>query len=283
MIKLVLEVCFMACFCHLGNDCAYTVGLHIGGDIQTFAKMMTDKAIEIGVTDTSFANPHGLDNDEHYTSALSMALITRYALNNKYINEVVGTQSATINFGSFTKTLNNTNALLRTYEFADGVKTGFTNGANRCLAASATKNGSRYIAIILGAETTEKRFAEAKEILEACFDKYESRDISNYLNFYINIPVTKGNIPYYERTYNDTLKLPLTDEEYEKIYVKQNIIQNIEAPLDIATDIGDITVLIDDEVIYYKKLYLDENIYKKQVIDYIHEGLKDLFSPRPKI
>ena len=245
--------------------------------------MMTDKAIEIGVTDTSFANPHGLDNDEHYTSALSMALITRYALNNKYINEVVGTQSATINFGSFTKTLNNTNALLRTYEFADGVKTGFTNGANRCLAASATKNGSRYIAIILGAETTEKRFAEAKEILEACFDKYESRDISNYLNFYINIPVTKGNIPYYERTYNDTLKLPLTDEEYEKIYVKQNVIQNIEAPLDIGTDIGDITVLIDDEVIYYKKLYLDENIYKKQVIDYIHEGLKDLFSPRPKI
>lgn len=273
----------MACYYHHGNDCAYTVGIHLGGNIPNFAKMMTDKALELGITDTSFANPHGLDDENHYTSALSMALITRYALNNKYINEAVNTRQATINFGSFSKTLNNTNALLKSYEYADGVKTGFTNGANRCLVASATKNNSRYIAVILGAETTEKRFGETKEILEACFDRYKKRDISKYLNFYINIPITKGNIDFYERSYSDSLELPLTDEEFEKIYIKQNVISNIGAPLDIGTSIGDIKVLIDDEIIYSKDLYLEENIYKKEIMDYIHEGLKNMFLPKSKI
>ena len=118
--------------------------MHIGGNIENFANMMNMKVKSMGITDTSFVNPHGLDNENHYTSAKSMALIARYALKNKYINEIVNTKTATVNFGSFTKTLTNTNALLRTYEKADGVKTGFTNGANRCLVASATENDRRY-------------------------------------------------------------------------------------------------------------------------------------------
>lgn len=78
-----------------------------------------------------------------------MAEITKYAIKNKYINEAMRTKTATINFGSFSKLLTNTNALLRTYEYADGGKTGFTNGANRCLVVTATKNDNRYIAVVL--------------------------------------------------------------------------------------------------------------------------------------
>lgn len=263
-----------------GNDCAYTVGIHLGGSVENFAKMMTNKALEMGIKDTSFANAHGLDAETHYTTALSMAMITRYALHNKYINEAVSTKQATIDLGSYTKTLNNTNALLRTYEYADGVKTGFTNGANRCLVASATKDGSRYIAVILGAETSQKRFNDARSILDACFDKYKKRDISKYLNFYINIPTTKGNIKYYERSYQEKFDIPLTDEEYDKIYINQSNIENIVAPLDIGTKIGDIEVLIDDEVIYSKELFLEENIYKMGILDYINEGLKNMFSSK---
>lgn len=266
-----------------GNDCAYTTAIHLGGDIANFATMMTKKAKEMGITDTQFANPHGLDDDNHYTSALSMAIITRYALNNRYINEAVQTKQETINFGSFTKTLTNTNALLRTYESADGVKTGFTNGANRCLAASATIDGSRYIAIILGAETSNIRFAEAKNILEACFERYQKKDISKYLNFYINIPVIKGNLDYYERRYSDTLSLPLTEEEYEKIYIKQDTIPTIYAPMQVGTKIGEIKVYIEDEIIYEKELFLEEPISKKGIFDYITDGLGNFFLETPKI
>ena len=240
--------------------------------------MMIKKAREIGVFDTSFANPHGLDNVDHYSSAKSMALIARYALNNKYINEAVKTKSATINFGSFSKLLNNTNALLRTYDKADGVKTGFTNGANRCLIASATENDRRFIAVVLGAETTNIRFSAAKELLEESFKKYKYIDISNYLNFYINIPIEKGKIPNYERSFSDHLTLPLSDGEYEKIIVRQWCIENIKTPLNAGKKIASISVMLEDEVLYQKDFFLEENIYKKDFKDYIKDGIKNIFN-----
>lgn len=272
------EAYFMECYFLHGNDCALTAGIHIGGNVESFAKMMNNKAKELGLNDTSFANPHGLDNENHYTSAKSLALLTKYALQNKYINEAVNTNSETINFGSFSKTLNNTNSLLRTYDKADGVKTGFTNGANRCLVASASNETNRYIAVILGAETSKIRFDSAKEILEKCFERYTQTDISNYLNFYINIPIIKGNIKSYERKISDNLSLPLTQEEYDKIYVKQDIIEKIDAPLMQGEKIGKITVLIDDEIIYEKEIFLEENIYKKDMFDYMKDGLSNMFT-----
>lgn len=266
-----------------GNDCAYTVAIHIGGTIENFANMMTEKAQEIGAKDTSFANPHGLDNENHYTTAKSLAIITRYALNNKYINEVVNTKSATINFGSFSKLLTNTNALLKTYEKADGVKTGFTNGANRCLVASATDDNRRFIAVVLGADTTNIRFLAAKDLLEKSFERYKLMDISDYLKHYINIPVIKGNISNYERTFLDNLSIPLTSEEYEDIYVKQDIIEKIDAPMNAGTKLGNIKVMLEDEILYEKDIYLDENIKKKDMLDYIKEGIKNIFKPLPII
>lgn len=266
-----------------GNDCAYTVGLYLGGTIENFATMMTNKAKELGLSDTSFANPHGLDNENHYTSAVSMAKIMRYALKNKYINEAVHTTSATINFGSFSKLLKNTNALLRTYSKADGGKTGFTNGANRCLVVSASESDDRYIAVILGAETTIDRFGNAKTILEESFKKYEKKDISKYLNFYIKVPVIKGNIEYFEKSISDSMSLPLTQEEYDSIYVKQDVIPDIVAPIDLGTKIAKIEVYIEDELIYEKEVFLEENIYKKNMLDYINQGLKNMFKESSKI
>ena len=221
----------------------------------------------------------GLDEETHFSTAYDMALITRYALNNKYINEAVKTINKTVNFGSFTKNLNNTNALLRTYEYADGVKTGFTNGANKCLIASATKNKARYIAVILGAENTKIRFSDAKTILEESFNRYKNRDISSLLNFYINIPVHKGNISTYERKIQDSMTIPLTDEEYEKIYIKQELITKIEPPMKAGEKLGNIYAYIGDEKIYEKEIYLEEDITKKKVMDYFIDGIENMFKP----
>lgn len=262
-----------------GNDCAYTVGEHIGGSIENYGVMATKKAHEIGAINTNIANPHGLDDPSHYSTAYDMALITRYALKNKYINEAVSTKDKTVNFGSFSKNLNNTNALLRTYEYADGVKTGFTNGANRCLIASATKDNARYIAVVLGAETTKIRFNNAKTLLEECFNRYETKDISPLLKFYINIPVYKGNIATYERKIQDNMIIPLTDEEYEKIYIKQELITEIKPPMKKGEKIGTIYAYIGDEKIYEKEIYLEEDITQKTVLDYFIDGIKNMFVP----
>lgn len=260
-----------------GNDCAYTVAIHLGGTIENFAKMMNDKAKVLGLTSTNFVNPHGLDNENHYTTAKEMAYLTRYALKNPYIDEAVKTKSITINFGSFTKTLNNTNSLLRTYEKADGVKTGFTNGAERCLVSSATDNDRRYICVVLGATTTKIRFNTSKLLLEETFKKYKTMDISNYLKFYININVVKGKIPSYEESINDNMSYPLTNEEYDSIYIKQDIVQSLEAPVAAGTKIGKVEVYLENEKLYEKEIFLKENIYKKNIMDYINEALSNMF------
>ena len=260
-----------------GNDCAYTVAIHLGGTIENFARMMNNKAKDIGLENTHFANPHGLDNDEHYTTAKEMALITKYAIQNKNISEAMNTRSTTINFGSFSKLLNNTNALLKTYEYADGGKTGFTNNANRCLVATATKNDLRLIAVVLGAETTQIRFNSAKELLEASFARYKKMDVSKNLNFYVSVPVIKGSIDKYERKFIDNLTLPLADEEYENITIKQDIVQSINAPVMIGEYLGKIEAYIEDEKIYELEIRADQNIYKKTFLDYLKEEFKVCF------
>ena len=108
-------------------------------------------------------------------------------------------------------------------------------------------------------------------------------DISDYLKHYINIPVIKGNISNYERTFLDNLSIPLTSEEYEDIYVKQDIIEKIDAPMNAGTKLGNIKVMLEDEILYEKDIYLDENIKKKDMLDYIKEGIKNIFKPLPII
>lgn len=261
-----------------GNDAALAIAYHIGGNIENFATMMNRKAQMLGLEDTQFKNPHGLDTDGHYTSAHSLALLTRYALSYDKIKEVVATNEKVVNFGSFNKTLRNTNSLLRTYSKADGVKTGFTNGANRCLVASASQDDLKLIAVVLGSETSQARFNDAVTILEDTFNKYKLYDISNFLNIYVNIPVIKGNIKNYVKTYTDTKKVALTDEEYSKIYVSQNFIDKIEAPLSKGTYIGTYTVSLGDETLYTKDIYLEEDIVKLTPIDYLISILKNMFN-----
>ena len=261
-----------------GNDCAMAIGYHIGGSIENFAAMMNKKAKEIGLEDTNFENPHGLDSENHYTSAYSMALISRYALSYKKIRDVAATKEATVNLGSFTKQLINTNSLLRTYDKADGGKTGFTNGANRCLVASASENNLKLIAVVLGSETSSMRFNDAKAILEDTFSKYKLYDISNFLNIYINIPIVKGTNINYIDTFKDTKKIALTEDEYSKIYVSENFIDKIQAPMNAGTYIGTYTVSIEDEILYTKDFYLQHDILKKTPFDYFIYNIKNMFS-----
>ena len=108
-------------------------------------------------------------------------------------------------------------------------------------------------------------------------------DISKYLNFYINIPIIKGNKDFYERQFSDSLILPLTKQEYEDIYIKQDTIPKIEAPMEAGTYVGKIQVVLGDEILYEKSFYLEEDIYKKTVKDYILEGIHNLFRPTQKI
>lgn len=266
-----------------GNDCAVAIAYHIGGNIENFASLMNKKAQEMGLKNTNFVNPHGLDSDEHYTTPYEMALIAKYARQYDIIRTAVSTNEATVTFGNRTVNLHNTNRLLRTYSKATGMKTGFTNGANRCLVASASQDKLNLIAVVLGSETSDIRFNDTQNILEETFNNYKYYDISSFLNIYIDIPIIKGKQERYIKSYSEEKFEALTEEEYSKIYVSQNIIPKIDAPMYKGTYLGNYTVSIDDEILYSKDLYLEEDLLKKSPFDYFINIISSMFNSLEEI
>ena len=118
---------------------------------------MNKKTQELGLTNTNFITPHGLDEKDHYTTAYELAIISDYALKNKTFAKIVSTKTYEININGHTKSLSNTNELLGNLNGVDGIKTGFTNGAGRCLVTSTTRNGHQIICVVLGSDTKKIR------------------------------------------------------------------------------------------------------------------------------
>lgn len=119
--------------------------------------MMNEKAKELSLKNTHFVTPHGLDETEHYTTAYELAKITDYALKNEKFRKIVNTKTTTISINGVPKEISNTNELLGNLNGVDGVKTGFTNNAGRCLVTSTSRNGHQIICVVLGADTKKIR------------------------------------------------------------------------------------------------------------------------------
>lgn len=260
-----------------GNDCAVAIAEHVGGNLEKFVDMMNKKAYEIGAKDTHCTNPHGLDTEDNYSTAYDLALITCYAKTNETLSKILGIESTTMTFGKAQKYLANTNRLLFTYEYCDGGKTGFTNGANRCLVATAKKEDLKVVAVVLGAVTTDIRFSEAKELLKYGIENYKMTDVSNSINWYIDIPVYKGNIYSYVKKFNFNQMIPLKEGELEQIYISQSIVPSLHAPVSRGTYLGKLELYIENEKLYNKDIYLEEEIKKNSVLDYMLKGLKGIF------
>lgn len=155
-----------------GNDAAVAIAEHIGGDVDTFCRMMTERARELGCTQTVFINPHGLPVQGHQTTAYELALIAREAMNHSLFREIVSTRRASIPWEgrSYHRILNNKNRLLTDYEGATGIKTGYTKAAGRCLVFGAQRNGMEVIGVVL---CCGDWFEEAARLMDLGFAKYE--------------------------------------------------------------------------------------------------------------
>ncbi len=132
-----------------GNDAANTVAMSICGSTQKFAELMNNKAAELGLKNTHFVTPSGLDADGHYTTAYDLALLASFALENEYFKQVAATKSILLNYGGSSQYLSNHNKLLKIYDGAVGVKTGYTSKAGRCLVSAAERDGIMIIAVTL--------------------------------------------------------------------------------------------------------------------------------------
>jgi D-alanyl-D-alanine carboxypeptidase (penicillin-binding protein 5/6) len=152
--KLTLEELLYGLMLRSGNDAAVAIAYHVGGSLPGFVYMMNEKADLIGMTHTNFTNPHGLDESNmHYSTAEDMVKLSAYALKNPVFQQIVATKVKNISWEgeNWDRRLQNKNKMLHLYKGADGVKTGYTKLAKRCLASSATRDGRQLAAITLNA------------------------------------------------------------------------------------------------------------------------------------
>jgi serine-type D-Ala-D-Ala carboxypeptidase (penicillin-binding protein 5/6) len=161
------------------NDAAYTLAVHVGGSISGFADLMNDKAASLGMLDTHYVNPHGLDAKGHYTSAADLALLARTAMANADFRRMVRQRSVSVPGPDGEKRVfESTDSLLRSgYEGLEGIKTGFTNDAGYCLVSAAKRNGVELFGVILGASSDAARFTQTSTLLDWGFKHYRRVEV----------------------------------------------------------------------------------------------------------
>lgn len=265
-----------------GNDAAVALAEYIGGSIPEFANLMNQKAEELGLVNTHFETPHGLDSEEHYTTAYELAILTDYALNNKVFAEIVKTKSCNININGQLRTINNTNELLGNLNGVYGVKTGFTNGAGRCLVTSIKRGDLDVICIVLGADTKKIRTVDSINLIEYTFNNFENIDIKTKIEEEFNnwkninegrISIEKGikNSINVELEEYDLKNYPIKKNTENRIQVEVNANLDLIAPVEVNTKIGEVTVYYDNHIILKISILTAEEVNKKGIIDYILE------------
>lgn len=241
---------------------------------------MNKKAEELGLSNTHFITPHGLDETEHYTSAYELAVITNYALKNNKFASIVNTKTCDIHINGGVRTLSNTNELLGNLNGVDGVKTGFTNGAGRCLVTSTTRNGHRIICVVLGADTKKIRTTDSVKLIKYAFANYEYINVKEKIQEKFNewLSQKAPNIQYnkakntkieYCLEENGIKWVPVLKEEIKDIEVKVSYETQMEAPLQKDHIVGKVEIMLKEEVYLSLNIMLKEDIQKKQITDYL--------------
>ena len=170
-----------------GNDASVAIGEYVGGSVEKFVEMMNKKAQEIGATNSHFDNTHGLDSKNHYTTAYDLALITSYAMQNPTFKEIVSTKNIKItNSDGKNRYLKNKNKLLSSLEGCNGVKTGFTDDAGRCLVTSCERDGMDVVCVVLNCGPM---FEESAALLDKAFKEYHLVDLTSGYAFKTKLKV----------------------------------------------------------------------------------------------
>lgn len=276
-----------------GNDAAVALAEYVGGSVEGFAKMMNEKAEELGLKDTHFVTPHGLDMQEHYTTALELAKMADYALNIKKFAQIVNTKNITISINGRNKNLKNTNELLGNLYGVNGVKTGFTNGANRCLVTSVNRDGMNIITVVLGADTKKDRTNDSVKLIEFAYQNYKiynTKDIINekyeeWKNINENrIKVINGkkNTVSTKLEELDNYFVPIKKVDEQKINVKIFNVDEINAPVQKDDYIGKLCVYVDDNKVLELTISVNKGIDKLEFFDYFKNFLINNFTNMEK-
>jgi len=247
------------------NDAAIAIAEHVGGSLEDFAVMMNKKAKSVGADNSNFVTPHGLDCADQYSTAYDVALVTREALRNPVFAGIVSTYSSNIPGHS----LYNTNELLGVYPGLDGVKTGYTGKAGRCLVTTAKRNGMRVISVVLGSPTRNARAYASREILDYAFENYEMTRILDRGDIMASVSIYRGVSERVNLIADDGIMLPLNEQEKTRMQIRKVTPEMLKAPVYAGAETGFIEYRLDGEVIGRSALTVADNVRRKTYFDYL--------------
>ena len=245
--KLTLEDLIYAMLLESANDAAAAIAIEVGGSIEDFAEMMNERARSLGLTNTHFENPHGLDGETHYTTARELAIIAREAYSNETLKSIFSTYKKTIplNETEGVRLLINHNKLLKSYEGATGIKTGFTKKSGRCLVSAAERDGLSLIAVTLNAPND---WQDHKNMLDYGFCAIESRTLCGAGEFTYTLPVVGGCDDHVTVKNADTVRIILPRSD-KKIEYKIELPRFAFAPVREGEIVGRMVFYLDGEEI----------------------------------
>lgn len=245
------------------NDGCVAMAEHLAGSESAFVDMMNEKAKELGMENTHFMNTNGLDEDDHYSSARDVAIMSRELMKHETIFNYTSIWMDTLRGGKFQ--LANTNKLIRFYDGANGLKTGSTSKALCCLSAAAKRNDMQLIAVVLGAPTSAERFASAKSLLDYGFANYAVNIQITAGDEVQNIAVEKGVDKEVGVVAGDSCSTLVKKGQEDNITKEIKIDETITAPIEAGQKIGTMTISRDGEVIADIDLNASSAVEKKGI------------------
>ena len=243
------------------NDCVTAMAEYLGGSTENFVKMMNEKAKELGMNDTNFVNCHGLDEDEHLTSAYDIALMSRELLT-KHPQITNYTTIWTDSLRDGKSALSNTNKLVRNYSGCTGLKTGSTSKALFNLSASATRNDLSLIAVVMKAPTSAVRFSNASSLLDYGFNTFSYKSFATQGEVFKSVSVTKGVQNEINAVYETTPSFLIKKGEESNITYEINIPESVQAPISQGQQLGTISYYLNNEKIAEVSLIAESSIEK---------------------
>ena len=245
------------------NDGCVAMAEHLAGSESAFVDMMNEKAKELGMENTHFMNTNGLDEDDHYSSARDVAIMSRELMKHETIFNYTSIWMDTLRGGKFQ--LANTNKLIRFYDVANGLKTGSTSKALCCLSAAAKRNDMQLIAVVLGAPTSAERFASAKSLLDYGFANYAVNTQITAGDEVQKIAVEKGVDKEVGVVAGDSCSTLVKKGQEDNITKEIKIDETITAPIEAGQKIGTMTISRDGEVIADIDLNASSAVEKKGI------------------
>ncbi|MBS5317377.1 MAG: D-alanyl-D-alanine carboxypeptidase [Clostridiales bacterium] len=257
------------------NDTAVAIAEHVGGSVEEFCAMMTEKAKVIGAENTCFETPNGLDGQAHYSTPYDMALIAAYALDNPEFVKIINTPQIEIPTtqveGSKKHTLINKNRFLSQYEGAEGVKTGYTSKAGHCFVGAVKKEDMELIGVALGAGWDSKgksrKYTDVIKLMNYGYNNYKKYKVLDKGEEKGSVKVTNGKAEDVTLYVDETVILPLTEHEKETIELKKTVTDELQAPIDENQVVGKVEVICDGKVLKKVDLLAGQKVDKANLLD----------------